>query len=60
MENTQFFLIAAVNELGVRDSEMFQTVDLYEGTNMTQVLYGITAVARYVSISIHSHVLIHH
>ena len=60
MENTQFFLIAAVNELGVRDSEMFQTVDLYEGTNMTQVLYGITAVARYVSIRIHSHVLIHH
>lgn len=49
MENINYFLTAATEKLDVEKSELFQTVDLYEGTNMTQVLWGITAVARYVS-----------
>eukprot|EP00116_Pleurobrachia_bachei_P012696 sb/3472958/ len=47
MENTNFFLTAGVEHLGIPRSELFMTVDLYEGTNMTQVLWGLTAVARY-------------
>ena len=49
MENINFFLTAATEKLGVPVVELFQTVDLYEAANMTQVLWGITAVARYVS-----------
>ena len=50
MENINFFLTAATEKLGVSTVELFQTVDLYEAANMTQVLWGITAVARYVSL----------
>ena len=49
MENINFFLGVANEELGVPFSELFQTVDLYEAANMTQVQNGLTAVARYVS-----------
>ena len=52
MENIGFFLGAANEHLGVKKEELFQTVDLYEKGNMTQVLWGITAVARYVSWNI--------
>ena len=48
MENINFFLTAATEKLGVPAVELFQTVDLFEATNMTQVLWGLTAVARYV------------
>ncbi|KAL5263768.1 hypothetical protein ACHWQZ_G004985 [Mnemiopsis leidyi] len=47
MENINFFLTAATEKLGVPAVELFQTVDLFEATNMTQVLWGLTAVARY-------------
>lgn len=47
MENINFFLMAATEKLDVPVVELFQTVDLFEAANMTQVLWGITAVARY-------------
>ena len=53
MENISHFLDGARNELNVATHELFQTTDLYENSNMTQVLYGITAVARHVSVKLH-------
>ena len=45
MENIHSFLVA-IAELGVRPFESFQTVDLYEGKNIIQVIDCIFAVSR--------------
>merc|ERR1712226_317185 len=47
MENIQFFLSAA-QSWGVRAADLFQTVDLYEGANLTQVIQGIDSTGRAV------------
>jgi len=44
MENIQAFINAAEN-LGVNKASLFQTCDLYDGSNMTQVQITIQAVA---------------
>lgn len=45
MENIGNFL-AACSKLGVADSDMFQTVDLYEAKNMSQVLQTLSTLRR--------------
>lgn len=45
MENINNFLIAA-QAYGVRSEDLFQTVSLYEGSNMTQVLQALDNVMR--------------
>ncbi|RUP47098.1 hypothetical protein BC936DRAFT_146134 [Jimgerdemannia flammicorona] len=45
MENISNFLLAA-HELGLPNSELFQTVDLHEGKNMTAVAHTILALGR--------------
>jgi len=45
MENINNFL-AAAQTFGVRSEDLFQTVSLYEGTNMTQVLQALDNVMR--------------
>lgn len=47
MENISHFLEGARKDLGVGAHDLFQTTDLYDNSNMTQVLNGITAVARH-------------
>lgn len=47
MENISNFLTFATN-YGVPSSDSFQTVDLFEKQNMTQVIFTITAVGRKV------------
>ena len=49
MENIGNFLDSAY-AYGVPKLDMFQTVDLYEGANMPQVINGIHALGRKVSI----------
>jgi len=45
MENIGNFLTAC-DKLGIKKLDLFQTVDLYEGTNMPQVISGIYALGR--------------
>merc|ERR1712150_177435 len=45
MENINFFLQAA-QSWGVRAADLFQTIDLYEGANLTQVIQGIDSCGR--------------
>jgi len=45
MENTSNFL-TAVTKFGVKPTDLFQTVDLYEGTNMAQVITCLLATGR--------------
>jgi len=45
MENIGNFL-AACQKIGMNKLDLFQTVDLYEGTNMPQVIGGILALGR--------------
>ncbi|XP_075246576.1 myophilin-like [Convolutriloba macropyga] len=45
MENIGNFLDACA-KFGVKQHDMFQTVDLYEGQNMSQVVNGIYALGR--------------
>ena len=45
MENIGFFLSACM-ALGMQKLDLFQTVDLYENQNMTQVIDGIHALGR--------------
>ena len=45
MENIQAFLIAC-ESIGVRKSEQFQTVDLFEAKNMTAVVDSIWSFSR--------------
>jgi len=45
MENINNFL-SACQALGCKQLDMFQTVDLYEGTNPSQVINGIVALGR--------------
>ncbi|KAG0008499.1 hypothetical protein BGZ80_003367 [Entomortierella chlamydospora] len=47
MENISNFLNAA-KQLGVQSSDLFQTVDLYEGKDMTQVVSTILTLERVV------------
>ncbi|KAI1319133.1 hypothetical protein EDD11_004776 [Mortierella claussenii] len=47
MENISNFLTAA-RQLGVQSSDLFQTVDLYEGKDMTQVVSTILTLERVV------------
>lgn len=46
MENIAHFL-AGADKLGVPKHDLFQTIDLYEKKNMTQVVDTIFAVSRY-------------
>ncbi len=48
MENINNF-IAVARDMGVRPADLFQTVDLYEGSNMTQVLTTLDNVKRLTS-----------
>ena len=48
MENISKFL-GACEKYGVAKTDLFQTVDLYEGQNMPAVLTGLMALARKVS-----------
>ncbi|KAF9374751.1 hypothetical protein CPC16_001096, partial [Podila verticillata] len=48
MENIGNFLIAA-KKLGVQSSDLFQTVDLYEGKDMTQVVSTILTLERVIA-----------
>lgn len=48
MENIGNFL-EACQELGVSKFDLFQTVDLYEGENISQVVNDIYALGRKVS-----------
>lgn len=48
MENISNFL-AALESYGVSRHDLFQTVDLYEGQNMVQVVNAIHALGRKVS-----------
>ncbi|KAJ3293316.1 hypothetical protein HK104_004582 [Borealophlyctis nickersoniae] len=48
MENINNFLHAARN-LGISDAELFQTVDLYEGKGMQQVVITILTIARLIA-----------
>lgn len=45
MENISSFL-AACSKFGVADADMFQTVDLYEAKNMSQVLQTLSTLRR--------------
>ena len=57
MENIGMFL-QAVEEYGVAKTDLFQTVDLYEKTNMGQVVDTIHALGRKVIIiNVYSHIL---
>lgn len=47
MENINTFLSALTDQLGVPKHDQFQTVDLYEGKNMLQVVDTIFAFSRY-------------
>ncbi|KAF9434327.1 hypothetical protein BGZ76_008200 [Entomortierella beljakovae] len=47
MENIENFLIAA-RQLGVQSSDLFQTVDLFEAKDMTQVISTILTLERVV------------
>jgi len=47
MENIANFLTGCEN-IGVNKTDLFQTVDLYENTNITQVVNGIYALGRKV------------
>ena len=51
MENIGKFL-DAMDAYGLNSFEKFQTVDLYEATNMTQVVLSIHALGRLVSANI--------
>lgn len=48
MENISLFLNAMLT-YGVSKNDMFQTVDLFEGQNMVQVVNTIHALGRRVS-----------
>ena len=48
MENVNSFLNAATR-MGVKNYEQFQTVDLYEGKNIPQVVDCIFAVSRHAA-----------
>ncbi|KAJ1854721.1 Protein kinase of the Mitotic Exit Network [Coemansia sp. RSA 638] len=55
MENISNFL-AAAQSLGLDSSDLFQTVDLYEGKNMPRVIMTLLAIARVVArIPLSSH-----
>ncbi|KAJ2848071.1 Protein kinase of the Mitotic Exit Network, partial [Coemansia brasiliensis] len=55
MENISNFL-AAAQKLGLDSSDLFQTVDLYEGKNMPRVIMTLLAIARIVAgIPLNSH-----
>ncbi|KAJ2358534.1 Protein kinase of the Mitotic Exit Network [Coemansia sp. RSA 2618] len=55
MENISNFLSAA-QSLGLDSSDLFQTVDLYEGKNMPRVVMTLLAIARVVArIPLNSH-----
>ncbi|KAJ1867777.1 Protein kinase of the Mitotic Exit Network [Coemansia sp. RSA 989] len=55
MENISNFL-AAAQKLGLDSSDLFQTVDLYEGKNMPRVIMTLLAIARVVAgIPLNSH-----
>lgn len=45
MENI-FYFIENARKLGVPDSENFQTIDLYEGQNMQQVIHCLYSLSR--------------
>lgn len=45
MENISSFL-SACSKFGISDSDMFQTVDLYEAKNMSQVLQTLSTLRR--------------
>ena len=47
MENTSNFLLGC-ESLGISKTDLFQTVALYEGTNIPQVVAGIHALGRKV------------
>ena len=47
MENISNFLTACEN-FGIKKFDLFQTADLYDNTNMPQVLNGIYALGRKV------------
>ena len=53
MENISNFL-SACEVYGVTRNDLFQTVDLYEGQNMVQVVNGIHALGRKVRIKLKS------
>jgi len=46
MENVGNFLTGCVDKAGCHKSDMFQTVDLYEGSNIPLVINGIHALGR--------------
>ena len=48
MENISNFL-SACEDIGVKKVDLFQTVDLFEGQNMPQVVTGLCALGRKVS-----------
>ncbi|KAJ1726528.1 Protein kinase of the Mitotic Exit Network, partial [Coemansia biformis] len=55
MENISNFL-AAAQSLGLESSDLFQTVDLYEGKNMPRVVMTLLTIARVVAgIPLNSH-----
>ncbi|KAJ2801832.1 Protein kinase of the Mitotic Exit Network, partial [Coemansia helicoidea] len=55
MENISNFL-AAAQSLGLASSDLFQTVDLYEGKNMSRVVMTLLTIARVVAgIPLNSH-----
>ena len=45
MENIGNFLTQC-EKYGLKKLDLFQTVDLYEGTNMTEVIHGLHALGR--------------
>ncbi|XP_002158860.1 myophilin [Hydra vulgaris] len=45
MENISNFLTAC-EKVGIKPLDLFQTVDVYEGTNINQVINGIFAIGR--------------
>ncbi|KAI5149206.1 transgelin [Enteropsectra breve] len=47
MENICYFIDSA-RELGVPDAENFQTIDLFEEKNMTQVMYCLSSLSRHL------------
>ncbi|KAJ1643166.1 Protein kinase of the Mitotic Exit Network [Coemansia asiatica] len=55
MENISNFL-AAARKLGLKSTDLFQTVDLYEGKNMPRVIMTLLTIARVVAgIPLNSH-----
>ncbi|KAJ2487359.1 Protein kinase of the Mitotic Exit Network [Coemansia sp. RSA 2320] len=55
MENISNFL-AAARTLGLQSTDLFQTVDLYEGKNMPRVIMTLLTIARVVAgIPLNSH-----